>query len=194
MIVNQRDINRRQKTFVQKGINERLTPPKIIQMGGGSRGGGTAAIIAEVIEQCSYTIDGVPGRAYYTLRLKSDGTAGYVAETEYALNAECISAVDGFKYISIANENTGHEPSASPTWWSVSEEIRVTKIWGAQNLGQLVSDAVPWIEVGEDVELYYDSVEDEYYIKSPSLMYAGEQDEATLRYNPDLKVVQAVFR
>lgn len=201
-MISQRDINNRQRQFVQKAINEQLTPPKIIQMGGGSRSGGPAAavtlLLAEVIEMPAHSIDGVPGRAHYTLRLRTDTTVHYTDNeaTEFALNALCISDVDNLMYIAILPTpeepaaNVGHEPSVSPLWWSQYEEIRVTKIWGAQNLSQLVSDAVPWIAVGEDVILIYDGTEP--YILAPSLMYAGTQEEATLRVGDG--VVRAVFK
>jgi len=170
--------------------------PRLQSNRGASSGGGSVGfIIGTVIEQPMYSIDGVPGRSHYTIRLKNDTTTAYSPTAEYIMNEFCIGS-DGKKYKSLQGTtetpNVGHDPISSPTWWSQDEEIRITKIWGAKNLGQLIEDSYNWVEPGEDVILYQDS-EGEYYILNPPINYGGDKYNSNLRYNTNTKSVQAVF-
>jgi hypothetical protein len=165
-----------------------------VKTAGGAGGG--SFVEAQIIERPEYSIDGVPGRNYYTARLKKDTTNLYVGTTEYIMNDFCIGS-DTKKYKSIkvdegTGKNVGHDPVSSPEWWSQDEEIRITKIWGHKNLGQLMTDTCDWIDPGEKVLLYKDE-DGEYYIMNPHITYTGDKWHSNMRYNVNAHCPQCVF-
>jgi hypothetical protein len=170
---------------------------------GNTASGGTAAASAtrvKIIEALVYTMDGVPGRAYNTCRLVGDATEAYNAETQYALNAECIGS-DNLKYISIdvdegSGFNVGHDPISSPDWWEQAPEIRVYYMVGFRNVANFdLRDCDTWYAVGEtNIEIVSVMVFDEVtqtdiqeYHFIQNLGYSGLPENSTERFNTNLK-------
>ncbi|HBR20282.1 MAG: hypothetical protein UV78_C0006G0010 [Parcubacteria group bacterium GW2011_GWA2_43_17] len=162
---------------------------------GSSGGGGDSIVWVKVIEMPVYTIGGVTGRSYYTCRFVGDGTETYNPATTYAEFAECIGS-DNLKYVSKSAGNIGHDPVSSPTYWEQSEEIKIQYALDYRNVANFdIRDCATWIEVGEIAEVVSRVVNEntEYYFRQ-NLNYAGTRELATLRYNPDAKIMQAVFK
>jgi hypothetical protein len=161
---------------------------------GGSSGSGVAVQWVEIIEMPSYDVPGTAGRAYYTCRLVSSEYETWDDATAYVIGKYALYS--GKLYIAKRN-NLNCRPDVSPDDWEEPEEIRVEYAIGCENItGFDIRDCVPWVEVGEIVPVISKVVESatRYYIWLPSLMYAGDREHATLRYNPDDKITQAVFK
>lgn len=213
--MNQRDINRRQGQFRQKGINEQIKPPQIIQLGGLTGGSKLKILWATIIQMPSYpdpTADPETpeylGRAYYTCRLLITQYAAWVSGTLYAEGNEvAYPTVNDVVYrakIAIDEDHKTIPPPEYTDGWELLEEIKVEYAIGAEqeiydvnlNTPAAIKDCTPWIEVGEVVELVSREIEVigiRYYIKSPALTYCGPRENSTERYNPALNHKQNVF-
>ena len=215
--MNQREINRRQQYFVQKGINERPDRLAVIQQSSLLYSGGGTSVFtyATVIRQptrpdpaAGPSTPEYAGRAYYTLRLTTDGTNIWDDETEYGMGAEVLGS-DNRKYtgIKIADGtppqyNVNHDPVTSPEWWEVSEEIKVEYATGLEATAAPypvvaatdLRDCIPWIEPGQIVPITSRIIGGitRWYIDF-TLIYVGAPEYSSLIYSTENKFVQAVF-
>jgi len=199
------NINSTIERFSQAARREQLFSPDMIQktkapsFGGGETTPGAAEIIyATVIEslvRANPESESLPnGRSYYTLRLLTDTTAVYNAETHYALNATALYTPSGAPAASLYKcilvdlpadpaEHTyqvGHQPDTSPTYWEKQDEIKVEKAIG--KIGTLIDlrSFIPWYPVGQIVPVIEVGIV--WYIDE-TLIYCGPDDSASLRWN-----------
>ena len=135
-MISQREINRRQRQFQQKGINEQISPPRQIQQSSLLYGGqqGSEILLATVLVAPTYpdkTADPQSpeynGISYYIVRLLASEYEVWEDDPyEYALNAEVVYPdASGRLYKSKVAENIGHQPDISPDQWELMEEIKI---------------------------------------------------------------------
>jgi len=183
------------------GLGLRLNYEEIIRRMPKSVGStSTLLVLAEVISMPSYpdpTADEsspeYAGRNYYTCRLISSQYAAWSSSTAYLINQYATYAEKLYK---AKRNNNNCQPDICGDDWEEMEEIKIEYAIGSENIPAALTNCVPWFEVGEIVPLFSKVIEGtgtRYYILQ-TLMYAGEPEDATLRYNPDLKISQAVFQ
>ena len=136
-MITQKDINRRQRQFQQKAINEQISPPRQIQTSAFLYGESSSEknLLATVIVCPTYPDKTAnpqspeyAGISYYTVRFLRNQNKYNIwsNETEYGLNAEVVyPGSTGRLYKSKIAENKGNQPDTSPDQWELMEEIKI---------------------------------------------------------------------
>lgn len=183
--------NRNKNSF----INQFRRNPRLL--GGG---GGLSVSWVKIIQMPSYpdpaADDSTPeyaGRAYYICRLLSSDYDPWTASQPYLTDAYATYSDDLYK---AKRNNTNARPDISPDDWELVEEIKIEYAIGSENIPAKINNCVPWIQSGEIVPIISRTIEGigtRYFIWQ-TLINTGTPEQATLRYNPDEKITQAVFR
>jgi hypothetical protein len=160
---------------------------KTAQSSGGS---GDGNIYAIVVKSISYVENN--NLNSYTVRLLSDTTPIFPTGSPYAIGAMCISAEDGFKYISSIEDNT-NSPESLIGWSLVGDELIVAKAWHEKDAVQHdLRDLVPWFKENEIVRIKEDSENPgEWYINE-TLSYVQDEEYASIRWSETYGKLRAV--
>jgi len=150
-------------------------------------------IQAKIIQALSYdnAVTQTAGKKYYKLRPIESNYEEWVPFITYNKDNHVLEG--GVLYVA-TKTSTGVRPGDTSGWaefWSIVEEITVQySIGNRTRMTHDLRNYIPWFEVNEIVPLI--SIENEYYIFQ-TLIYTGQPDEASLRYNDDEKRTMAVF-
>lgn len=137
------------------------------------------------------------GQSYYIVRpIETSYDIWESGENYIVCNHVAYPTINDSCYHCIVDcPNSTTPPPEDPTHWEISEEIKIEYVLGGeQSPTKDIRNCVPWYEVGEVVPYISRLVGENtrYYLYEP--FYTGEEEDSSLRYNPDEKRTAAVFK
>ncbi|MCE5184566.1 MAG: hypothetical protein LLF76_00375 [Planctomycetaceae bacterium] len=172
---------------------DRFDPPEMAQYTPAAKRGGTGgggSVYATIVTGLSYSdasdID------HYTIRLLTDTTAAWSAETTYAAGQYVIKSSK--KYISAANDNFNHDPEeAQSAWWTLVPDIEIHESWLDKSLSRDLRYYVTWFTAGEIIKVKSEAVNGTttYYLDE-TMTWAGSDAISSLRWSETANRARAV--
>jgi hypothetical protein len=151
-----------------------LTPQgrrRSISAGGGGGGGSEYVTVITGLSRVDHDdLD------HYTVRLATDTTAAWSAETTYPAGAYVIK--NNKKFISSQGNNLNHDPEEEQsTWWTQVDDIEIHKWYAHKDSSVDLRLYMPWFTPGMVIKVK--KVNDVYYIDE-TLIYVGSELTASM--------------